>query len=422
MCNVGEFRHALDPPPPAGTKLVVRTDRGVELAEVVSVIQAERQSADGPFHITRDRLGEYLRENGSDYPFRKGGKVLRRANEQDIIDHRHLETSAKEEGDFCRRKIDEFQLPMKLVTVEHLLGGERIIFYFTAEHRVDFRELVKTLAGQFRTRIEMRQVGARDEARLVADYERCGQRCCCQQYLKDLKPVSMRMAKTQKATLDPSKISGRCGRLMCCLRYEDDSYRELKKRLPKKNTWVRTEELIGRVIETQTITQLVRLALRDGTTRVVACEDIVERNVPEPSAPPTPEPTPRRARRETPSTKERSDGETDADDAKTSAGESSDSPKAGDDDKPKKKRRRRRKKKPSSDPQASGSDASGDNDTAAKGDGASQGRAERSGGDGQPDAQGQSKPKKKRRRRRRKKPTGQGQGQGQGAKDTGSGS
>ncbi len=403
MCNVGEFRHSLTPPPQAGTRLVVRTDRGVELAEVVSVIQADPESADGPFHITRDRLGEYLHENGSDYPYRKGGKVLRRANEQDIIDHRHLESSAKEEGEFCRRKIEELQLPMKLVTVEHLLGGERIIFYFTAEHRVDFRELVKTLAGQFRTRIEMRQVGARDEARLVADYERCGQRCCCQQYLKDLKPVSMRMAKTQKATLDPSKISGRCGRLMCCLRYEDDSYRELKKRLPKKNTWVRTEELVGRVVETQTITQLVRLALRDGTTRVVACEDIVERNVPEPSAPPPPEAKPRRSRRDAPASKDAPGGPKDATDAKGSRGESGDATQGDEGDKPKKKRRRRRKKKPASSDAAQGG-------ASAPSDGSRTSGAESDGGDGQ------GKPKKKRRRRRRKKPTGQAQNQ-QGSED-----
>jgi len=108
---------------------------------------------------------------------------------------------------------------MKIVAAEHLLGGERIIFYFTSETRVDFRELVRALAQEYHTRIEMRQVGARDEAKLIADYERCGRLCCCAAYMKDLKPVSMRMAKQQKATLDPTKISGRCGRLMGCRRY-----------------------------------------------------------------------------------------------------------------------------------------------------------------------------------------------------------
>jgi len=176
---------------------------------------------------------------------------------------------------------------MKLVTVEHLLGGERIIFYFLAEHRVDFRELVHRLASQYHTRIEMRQVGARDEARLVGDYERCGQVCCCKEFLKGLQPVSMRMAKTQKATLDPSKISGRCGRLMCCLRYEDDCYRDLKKRLPHKNIWVRTDDLVGRVVATQILTQLVQVQLPNNSRVVIANEDIIERNVEPPEVPET---------------------------------------------------------------------------------------------------------------------------------------
>ena len=280
MRQVGLFRHDLDDPPPGGTKVVVRTERGVELGQVVIAVCTEAQ----PHCITHDGLSGFLDRTGSDYPFRRDGKVLRAANVQDIIDHRHLESSAVEEGNFCRQQIKELGLKMKLVSVEHLLGGERIIFYFAAEQRVDFRELVRRLAAQFRTRIEMRQVGARDEARLVADYERCGMQCCCQRFLKDLKPVSMRMAKTQKATLDPSKISGRCGRLMCCLRYEDAGYEELRQKLPRKNTWVRTEHSLGRVMETQILTQLVRLALPDDRQVVVANEEIVERDV----APPPP--------------------------------------------------------------------------------------------------------------------------------------
>jgi cell fate regulator YaaT (PSP1 superfamily) len=289
MRQVGFFRHDLDRPPPAGTKVVVRTERGVELGQVVIAVGKKAQ----PHCMTHERLNGFLERTGSDYPFRRDGKVLRAANVQDIIDYRHLESSAVDEGNFCRQQIRELSLKMKLVTVEHLLGGERIIFYFAAEQRVDFRELVRRLAAQFRTRIEMRQVGARDEARLVADYERCGMQCCCQRFLKDLKPVSMRMAKTQKATLDPSKISGRCGRLMCCLRYEDAGYEELRKRLPRKNTWVRTKHTLGRVIETQILTQLVRLALPDDTQVVVANEEILERDV---APPPPPEPPPEKAR------------------------------------------------------------------------------------------------------------------------------
>jgi cell fate regulator YaaT (PSP1 superfamily) len=391
MQFVGQFRHNLDEPPARGTKVVLRTDRGVELGEVIANVVDEE--TDKPGDVARSHLEQFLKDNGgSDYPFRRTGKVLRLANRQDIIDQRHLDSNARDEAVYCRKQIAEFGLEMKLVSVEHLLGGERIVFYFTAEHRVDFRELVRTLAGQYRTRIEMRQVGARDEARLVADYERCGQRCCCQQFLKNLKPVSMRMAKVQKATLDPSKISGRCGRLMCCLRYEDDTYRDLKKRLPRKNTWVRTEECCGQVKGCQIITQLVELRLQDGTREVVPNENIVERDMKEP-----PPPEDKRARKpdragktedagKQPPKKPQDQGKSDA--AKDTSQASGDQG----DGKPKKKKRRRRrrkKKKPSGDQQPN----------------QKQGGKNNQGGD---------KPKKKRRRRRRKKkkPSGQGGGGG----------
>lgn len=290
MRHLGSFRHGLDRPPSLGTKVVIRTERGVELGTVVIPI-VEKPACDqgcggcGGASISSSTLGQFLKANGPEYPFRRDGKVLRLANSQDVIDQRHLESSAGEEASYCRQQIKELALNMRLVTVEHLLGGERIIFYFSSEQRVDFRELVRRLAQQYRTRIEMRQVGARDEARLVGDYERCGQRCCCQEFLKDLRPVSMRMAKTQKATLDPAKISGRCGRLMCCLRYEDAVYEDLRKKLPRRNVWVRTADVVGKVIDTQIITQLVRLLKIDNTQVVVANEDILERNVEPPPAP-----------------------------------------------------------------------------------------------------------------------------------------
>jgi hypothetical protein len=152
---------------------------------------------------------------------------------------------------------------MKLIDIERLLGGERVIFYYTSEQWVDFRELVKRLAAEYHTRIEMHQVNAREEARLVADYERCGQRCCCRQFLKVLKPVSMKSAKIQKATLDPTKISGRCGRFMCCLRYEDQTYADLRARLPRKQARVLTADGPGTVIDTQILTQLALVRLDD---------------------------------------------------------------------------------------------------------------------------------------------------------------
>ena len=271
LALTGQFSHSLDPPPPLGAKVVARTNRGVELGEVIGHISDQ----EGRGNLTAEKMKDFLEANGPDYPFSRDGKVLRLANAQDLIDQRHLESSAHEEAAYCHRVINELGLDMRLVGVEHLLGGERIVFYFSAEQRVDFRELVRRLAGQYRTRIEMRQVGARDEAKLLGDYERCGQPCCCRQFLKDLKPVTMRMAKLQKATLDPSKISGRCGRLMCCLRYEDDTYEELRQKLPRKNTCVRTAECAGRVVSTQILTQLVRLVLPDNTHVVVSNEDIL---------------------------------------------------------------------------------------------------------------------------------------------------
>ena len=123
-------------------------------------------------------------------------------------------------------------LPMQLVDVEHLFGGERIVVYYLAEGRVNFRELVRTLAGEFQTRIEMRQIGVRDEAKLLADYGDCGKPVCCNTHLAVMPPVSMKMAKLQKATLDPTKISGRCGRLKCCLRYEFDTYEQYSREMP----------------------------------------------------------------------------------------------------------------------------------------------------------------------------------------------
>ncbi len=281
MGHVGVFRHDLETLPAPGTMLVVRTNRGAELAQALINVDPEPKQ----WCIPPEALSEYLGANGPDYPVNRGGKVLRLASSEDLNDQQHLDRSAREKELFCRDQIRHLGLEMKLICVEHLLGGERIVFYFISEQRVDFRELVRRLAGQYRTRIEMRQVGARDEARLLADYERCGRRCCCQEYLKLLKPVSMRMAKAQKATLDPAKISGRCGRLMCCLRYEDATYEQLQAKLPKKNTWVRTVDgSVGKVADLQILTQLVRLVLPNGGLLAVANEDIAERGVPEPSA------------------------------------------------------------------------------------------------------------------------------------------
>src|ERR1051326_3599133 len=163
-------------------------------------------------------------------------------NDEDRV---HLrQAQEREEAAFhcCAAFIDERHLQMELVDVEHLFGGERLIFYFLAEKRVDFRELVKDLAREYRTRIEMRQIGVRDEAKLLADYGDCGKPVCCNTHLTAMPPVSMKMAKLQKTTLDPSKSSGRCGRLKCCLRYEFDAYRALERELPPVGSRVVTSK------------------------------------------------------------------------------------------------------------------------------------------------------------------------------------
>ena len=284
MRQVGEFRYnAKKQQPRKGNKVVIRSERGVEIGTVLADISQNSEDDARETSLAKSQLKALIQKNGENYPFQRGGRVLRMASPQDISEQRHLAHSAREAGRHARKEMADRKLDMKLVTVEHLLGGDRIIFYFTAETRVDFRDLVRELASEYRTRIEMRQVGARDESRLVADYERCGQRCCCQQFLKDLRPVSMRMAKVQKATLDPSKISGRCGRLMCCLRYEDASYTDLKKNLPRRNTWVRSETYFGRVVDTRILTQLVRVMVADGSLVAIPVDELLERDLKAPT-------------------------------------------------------------------------------------------------------------------------------------------
>jgi cell fate regulator YaaT (PSP1 superfamily) len=187
--------------------------------------------------------------------------VLRIATTDDMLAQQRIEQSRHGLKMEARRVAEHYAMPLKVVDVEPILGGERITVYFNSEERIDFRDVVRDLAHQWKCRVEMRQVGARDEARITADYERCGQYCCCKNFLKVLKPVSMRSAQHQKATLDPLKISGRCGRLMCCRRYEDETYDDLRKRLPRKKSRVGTPEGDGWVVDSQILTQLVLVQL-----------------------------------------------------------------------------------------------------------------------------------------------------------------
>lgn len=275
MKLVGEFPYFGSAKPGCGSKLVARTTRGTELVEMLTTTC---ENAGCGKSVTRKEMLEYIENSGGrDFPFTTKGKILRVATIDDLNTQSALNNRKSEYIKACKALIKQYELPMKLVDVEPILGEELLTFYYMSDDRVDFRELVRDLASEFKARIEMRQVGARDEARLVADYERCGQHCCCKNFLKVLKPVSMRSAKTQKATLDPLKISGRCGRLMCCLRYEDQTYKQLRKNLPKLKKRVGTSEGPGIVIEAKILVQLVLVRLEhDGREIAVPVEELLD--------------------------------------------------------------------------------------------------------------------------------------------------
>ncbi|MBI4581928.1 MAG: hypothetical protein HY718_19680 [Planctomycetes bacterium] len=282
MNYIGEFSHDPNMAFACGGKVIIQTDRGIEVGQQVSLTCHGCDKS-----VTRDQMRAYAKASGNDSYRLNNGRILREATESDLAELRHLEQGIFDKLQTCRRLSAELNLPMKIVDAEHVFGGERIIFYFMSEDRIDFRELVRLLAREFQTRIEMRQVGARDEARLLADYETCGRECCCKNFLKVLKPIGMQMAKLQKATLDPSKVSGRCGRLKCCLRYEHETYADLDKKLPRTGRRVRTATEEGVVIDRQVLTQLLKIRKDDGTVATICEEDITERDLREPPAPPS---------------------------------------------------------------------------------------------------------------------------------------
>lgn len=274
MKLIGEFPYDGDAKPGCGSKIVATTHRGTEIGEMLT---STCPNAGCSKSVTRKEMLEYIdRSGGKDYPFFSKGRVLRVATVEDLQTFDRLKEQAPGWRKRAQELADHYALDMKVVEVEPILGGELITVYYLSEDRVDFRELVKDLGSEFGTRIEMRQIGARDEARLVADYEKCGQHCCCKQFLKVLKPVSMRSAKIQKATLDPLKISGRCGRLMCCLRYEDKTYDDLRKNLPRRKARVGTPFGPGEVRDSQILTQLVLVSLDHNREQVaVPVEELV---------------------------------------------------------------------------------------------------------------------------------------------------
>ncbi len=271
MSALGFFEHHESKISKIKNRVVIKTERGLELGYLVGQLMAYKG---GQLKLSEEQIKEYFENSDIDMPVVQAGKFVRYATSADVSEERHLRKIAKEEMECCRNFAKEMELPMKIVDVEHVFGGERIIFYFMSDGRVDFRELVKRVAHEYQTRIEMRQIGSRDEAKILGDVESCGQQCCCQRFLKLLKPVNMRMAKMQKATLDPAKISGYCGRLKCCLRYEDETYSKLKKRLPKKNAKVKTKQGEGKVVDTQILTQLVVVEYENGEKVAVPVDEI----------------------------------------------------------------------------------------------------------------------------------------------------
>ena len=202
--------------------------------------------------------------------------VLRLATEAD--ERTVAENRAKEKRAFevCLQKIEDHKLDMQLVSAEYAFDGSKILFFFTADERVDFRELVKNLASTFHTRIELRQIGVRDKAKMVGGLGICGRPFCCASFLDDFQPVSIKMAKTQNLSLNPTKISGTCGRLMCCLKYEQDAYEDLLRSSPKAESFVDTPEGRGTVVEVDLLRQRVKVRMEDSpeTISVFANEDI----------------------------------------------------------------------------------------------------------------------------------------------------
>ena len=222
-----------------GQKVIVETSKGLEIAEVAS---AEKEVDDSA-------VVQPLRP------------VVRLATKDDLKTIENNKAKEKEAFNICQQKIQEHELDMKLVSVECNFEGSKITFFFTSDGRVDFRELVKDLAGVFHTRIELRQIGVRDEAKMIGGLGICGRPYCCSQFLDDFASVSTKMAKIQNLSLNPTKISGSCGRLMCCLRYEEEAYEALTGTVPKQGAFVETPDGYGTAVNVNILRQKVKVKL-----------------------------------------------------------------------------------------------------------------------------------------------------------------
>ncbi len=202
--------------------------------------------------------------------------VLRVADNEDIKRHQNNKAKEKDALNICTDKILEHGLDMKLIDVEYTFDNNKVIFYFTADGRVDFRELVKDLATIFKTRIELRQIGVRDEAKMLGGLGPCGRPMCCSSFLGDFASVSIKMAKEQNLSLNPTKISGICGRLMCCLNYEQSTYEDIRKRLPKVGSIVKTSEGTGEVVQNNIVKESVKVKLKKKDEEILEMFNIEE--------------------------------------------------------------------------------------------------------------------------------------------------
>lgn len=231
--------------------VVVEADRGIDYGRVISdVRKVDEKKIEGPLKA-----------------------VIRKVDKNDAQKIEDIKNKAKEAQDTCIKKINEHNLPMKLVCGEYSFDMSKLIFYFTSEGRVDFRRLVKDLASVFKVRIELRQIGVRDEAKLMNGYGHCGRPLCCGAFLREFDPVTIKMAKEQKLSLNPNKISGVCGRLMCCLGYEFKTYKELSKFLPREGGKIKVKNEVGRVMKVDLLRRKVKVEMESGAVRDLSFED-----------------------------------------------------------------------------------------------------------------------------------------------------
>lgn len=238
-----------------GDEVVIHSDRGTEIG---TILCEATPAAVGGLHEPTN------------------GRVLRRLDATDRGDWSQMSEMTQRDLAASQPHVDQLKLPMQLIDVERLLGGERVIVYFVSESRIDFRALVKLLGREFQTRIEMRQIGIREEAKLLADFGDCGQEVCCSRFLSKMPPVSMKMAKLQRASLDPTKISGRCGRLKCCLRYEFDTYESLAEELPPIGSKILTREGTCQVVAQDILAGQLIVNTEDQRRIMVPSGDVIQ--------------------------------------------------------------------------------------------------------------------------------------------------